>query len=129
MPVVRFVAGPGGAPHGGGLDVFQEPGVCNGRRPFRFRPGPLFEGQQHLQGRIGLLEPWARRACLVGVFGLSADGGGSLRGRLRRSIGFHPGMARAEYQPARGEGRRVYRCRCGWVRSETSARGLRNSPL
>ncbi len=34
MPVVRFIADPGGSFHGAGLDValFQEPGVCAGRR-------------------------------------------------------------------------------------------------
>ncbi len=37
------------------------------------------------------MELQARRAGLIGVFGFSADGDGSLRGGLGRSIGFHPG--------------------------------------
>ncbi len=80
-PVVRFVADPGGSLHGGdglGVALFQDPGVCAGRRPFRYRSGPLFEGRRHLQGRNDLLKSKARRAGLVGVFWLSADGGGSL---------------------------------------------------
>ncbi len=81
MPLVRFVTAPGGSLHsdgGHGVALFQEPGVCAGRRPFRFRSEPLFEGRQHLQGRNGLLKPKTLRAGLVGVFWLSADGGGSL---------------------------------------------------
>ncbi|MCP4692900.1 MAG: hypothetical protein GY859_32970 [Desulfobacterales bacterium] len=72
--------------------LFQEPGVCDGRRPFRFRPGPLFEGRQHLQGRVGLLDPKTWRAGLAGVFGLSALCGPSLHGHLGRIIGLHQSM-------------------------------------
>ncbi len=77
MPVVRIVAEPEGSLHGDGLGLafFQEPGVPDGLRPFRFRPGPPIEGRQHLQGHAGLLELRARRGGLVGVFGLFVDGG------------------------------------------------------
>ncbi len=44
------------------------------------------------KGCVGLLEPRVRRAGLVGVFGLSADGGGSLHDRLGRITGLHPDM-------------------------------------
>ncbi len=101
--MVRFVAEPGGSIHGAGvlgIALFQEPDVCADRRPFRFRPGPLFGGRQQLQGRVGMLAPWQRRAGLVGVFGLSADGGGSLHGRPGRIIGLRSGMGQ-DREPAR----------------------------
>ncbi len=96
MSVVRFVADLGGSLHGGGLYVapLQELSVCDGRRPFRLR-----------RSRISLLEPKTRRAGLIGVFGLSADGGGSFHGLLHpgRNIGLHPGkgQGRESARPGR----------------------------
>ncbi len=92
MPLVRFVADPGGSLHGGdglGVALFQEPGVCAGRRPFRFRSEPLFEGRQHPQGRSGPLEPKARRAGLVAGAGFPPKAAGR-----RPSLGSSRGSGR-----------------------------------
>ncbi len=107
MQLVRFVA-VRSALHGVGLDggLLQKPGVCDGRWPFHFRPGSRRPVEADRRG--------ASASWRVGDFR-----------RWRWLTPWPPwpehwissGMAIAANQSARGEDRRVYRCRCGRVRS------------